>query len=151
MQYLHIWDLEEIETYIEKISKLDKTQEITIIIHSWWWENIIRDFLYQELRDTQYHLQVYQACSSALVLFDLLRFKALSIYMADNILLAAHLSKWWVDIWDTWIPRWWYEKHKFELQKRSKPYMFSFMTEEQTKKYLDWEDVYIFQEQLAIS
>jgi hypothetical protein len=34
MQYLLIEELEDFEKYVEKISKIDKTQELTIIINS---------------------------------------------------------------------------------------------------------------------
>ena len=148
MQYLLIEELEEFEIYVEKISKIDKTQELTIIINSWWWANILREFMYTELKDLDYHIQVYQACSNALVLFDLLKDKAKSITISSSAILMAHISKWGVDIWDWWKPRWDYEKHKFEMQKIMKPHIFSFLTKEQNKKYLNWEDVYILPKQL---
>ncbi len=148
MQYLLIEDMEDFNDYIEKLSKLDKEKDLTIIINSEWWNTSIRDFLYNELKDFTYTLQVYRAISAWFDLFFRLKDKAKDIFIYDNTIFTIHLEGWRTIIWNEWVPRWDFANYQLEIQKSLDIKRYDCLILEQETKYLNWEDVYITPKQI---
>lgn len=148
MQYILIKELDDFDEYIKALSWLKKDEELKIIINSHWWDITIKDFLSKELKEFNYSIQVYKALSAWLTLLYELKDKATSIYISDSAILMAHIGAWNIDLWAWLQPRWDFARYQKEMQEEYIDITYDFLTEEQAKMFLNWDDVYIKPKQL---
>lgn len=83
--------------------------------------------------------------SAWFTLFDELKCKKSFLNSSYAML---HHEAWSVDIWFNWVPRGEYEKYKFNQKNKSIQKEYSWMTDEERKKYTEWYDVYLDRKRL---
>lgn len=140
---LIIEELEEFNKYTDFLDRLEEKDEINIILDSGGGRSSIADYLIGKLLWKNYRLYVYNASSAALVMLDALSKWAEEINIAEYAFIVAHIWRIEVKMWDGWKLLYWEDRYIQETAKYIKPYHFDFLNEEEQKRYLDGEDIYI--------
>lgn len=150
MQYIKIWDFNEeslMET-LDKLSKVDKNEQVTIIIHSEWWEVWVEEILSEELKQYKLRIIVSNVISCWLTLLDKLYKYADSVKILNISQGMAHKTSVWIKINIDWHSSWYYQDFMYSMIKKIKDDIPSVLKWDKLKEYKKWNDVRLDSEDL---
>lgn len=134
--------LEEIE-FEEVIKRLDEVEEWQIYINSWWWETRKFDTLLTRLEEkknewAKIKLRWIFLGSRAFHLFYNYSWEKTIEVWCDAV---VHTEAWNYSVIEWVIRGSEIDKQRYKDLKITEPYKF--LTEEEKKRFLNWEDIYL--------
>lgn len=131
---------------LDKVNSLKEWEKLIVYIDSDGWDITAKDI----------YVNVINSLPDAEVVWVILFSAGFSLFdevkcpksFVDSSYAMIHHEAWSVDIWFNWVPRWDYDKYKFNHKNKSLQKEYSWMTDEEKRKYTEWYDVYLDRKRL---